>query len=384
EEAVKGHSYLSALHVQLPVTVATYLLNEKRDDVLKIENRLKIKVVLIPNVHLESPHYRIRKITQDSIESLTGKVSYNLVENAEETGLSYQTTGKAGNPPDAKAIVKNIAPAHPAPTISAKSFVSGLVTKITKLFKQSFTAEKKEPAPTNTGNSRYEQRQNNRNPKGNRSRPVGQNRSNHKIQTVRPNAPKPAENNTPSAPMEKPAPTSTAPRNTNPRSNESEARPENNRGDRNNDRRANTRPAPAAPRQQQSFAARPIENQVSPPQPSNNTAVGKPPVNQEWQETKPIIVVKEEASNAVANPIPTKAPEEIVKKEVKAVVNTITEPIDLGALQMVATDQNLAKTIVTPKINVEINTKRFNDIAANQQEAPRQENINYEIVETKA
>jgi len=384
EEAVKGHSYLSALHVQLPVTVATYLLNEKRDDVLKIENRLKIKVVLIPNVHLESPHYRIRKITQDSIESLTGKVSYNLVENAEETGLSYQTTGKAGNPPDAKAIVKNIAPAHPAPTISAKSFVSGLVTKITKLFKQSFTAEKKEPAPTNTGNSRYEQRQNNRNPKGNRSRPVGQNRSNHKIQTVRPNAPKPAENNTPSAPMEKPAPTSTAPRNTNPRSNQSEARPENNRGDRNNDRRANTRPAPAAPRQQQSFAARPIENQVSPPQPSNNTAVGKPPVNQEWQETKPIIVVKEEASNAVANPIPTKAPEEIVKKEVKAVVNTITEPIDLGALQMVATDQNLAKTIVTPKINVEINTKRFNDIAANQQEAPRQENINYEIVETKA
>ncbi|HLX54779.1 MAG TPA: hypothetical protein VKR58_12595, partial [Aquella sp.] len=192
---------------------------------------------------------------------------------------------------------------------------------------------------------------------------------------------KSAETSAPNAPMEKIAPTSTAPRSTNPRSNQSELRSENNRGER-NDRRGNTRPAP---RQQQSFAtARPVENQVTPPIAPSNTPMGKPPVNQEWQETKPIIVTKEEASNAVTNPVATKVPEEVVKKEVKPVVNTITQPVDLGSLQMVATDQNLAKNIVTPKVNAEINIKRFNDVAANQQEAPRQENINYELVETKA
>jgi ribonuclease E len=69
--------------VQLPVEVATYLLNEKRDDVAKIEQRLKVRIVLIPNVNLDSPHYKIRKITNDGYDSIVSKMSYNLVEHIE-------------------------------------------------------------------------------------------------------------------------------------------------------------------------------------------------------------------------------------------------------------------------------------------------------------
>ncbi|HEU4376166.1 MAG TPA: Rne/Rng family ribonuclease, partial [Telluria sp.] len=54
EEAMKENS--ATIHVQVPVDVAAFLLNEKRGEVLKIENRHRIGVILIPNKHLDTPH----------------------------------------------------------------------------------------------------------------------------------------------------------------------------------------------------------------------------------------------------------------------------------------------------------------------------------------
>ena len=53
EEAMKENS--ATIHVQVPVDVGAFLLNEKRGEVLKIENRHRIAVILIPNKHLETP-----------------------------------------------------------------------------------------------------------------------------------------------------------------------------------------------------------------------------------------------------------------------------------------------------------------------------------------
>ena len=53
EEAMKESSM--AIHVQVPVDVATFLLNEKRSDIHRIESRLKVAVMMIPNPHLETP-----------------------------------------------------------------------------------------------------------------------------------------------------------------------------------------------------------------------------------------------------------------------------------------------------------------------------------------
>ena len=44
-----------AVHVQVPVDVATFLLNEKRPDIQAIELRHKVTILLIPNVPLETP-----------------------------------------------------------------------------------------------------------------------------------------------------------------------------------------------------------------------------------------------------------------------------------------------------------------------------------------
>ncbi len=59
EEALKENT--NTLHIQLPVDVATYLLNEKRSEIYDIETKQKISIVLIPNIYIETPNYTITR-----------------------------------------------------------------------------------------------------------------------------------------------------------------------------------------------------------------------------------------------------------------------------------------------------------------------------------
>ncbi|MDG1820646.1 MAG: Rne/Rng family ribonuclease, partial [Methylophilaceae bacterium] len=53
EEAMKDNSAI--IQVQLPVDAATFLLNEKRAEIHNIEELMGVEVVLIPNIHMETP-----------------------------------------------------------------------------------------------------------------------------------------------------------------------------------------------------------------------------------------------------------------------------------------------------------------------------------------
>ena len=64
EEAMKDNT--GEVHAQVPVDVATFLLNEKRAELFAMEERLDVNVVLIPNIHLENPHYEINRIRIDA------------------------------------------------------------------------------------------------------------------------------------------------------------------------------------------------------------------------------------------------------------------------------------------------------------------------------
>lgn len=196
EEAVKNNNYIGALHVQLPVEVATYLLNEKRDDVAKIENRMKVRIVLIPNTSLESPHYKIRKISNDNLDALGRKLSYNLVENFDEQINNYASSDKKSSEQTEKAVVRNIAPSQPAPIIS-NSIFAGVFLRVTKLFKTLFgntkTKETKKLSSKQVATTKRAERENlNANksqaktPLANKVRPVPINKTNTKVQTVRP------------------------------------------------------------------------------------------------------------------------------------------------------------------------------------------------------
>jgi ribonuclease E len=109
EEATKDR--ISQLIVQLPVPVATFMLNEKRDQIAEIEKRQSVKILLIPNPHLDTPHYDIERIK----------------DSGERTEMSHQlmTEPEAEMPiqPRDKAVVEQpavtgISPAAPAPVVS--------------------------------------------------------------------------------------------------------------------------------------------------------------------------------------------------------------------------------------------------------------------------
>ncbi|MCG6875633.1 MAG: Rne/Rng family ribonuclease [Betaproteobacteria bacterium] len=112
EEAMKENS--AAVHVQVPVDVATYLLNEKRDDIHALEARLKVNIVMLPNIHLETPNYRIERLRHDDLNQ-EGVLppSYRMVEAPAEEEKKLLTPD--AKPARAEAVVKGVTPEQPAP-----------------------------------------------------------------------------------------------------------------------------------------------------------------------------------------------------------------------------------------------------------------------------
>jgi ribonuclease E len=111
EEAMKENS--AVIQVQLPVEAATFLLNEKRSEIHSIEQRMGVKVVLIPNIHLETPNYKIVRLRHDVVSD-ESKASYELVELISE----IEETGAVAQKPEQvrlEAAVKGITPSAPAP-----------------------------------------------------------------------------------------------------------------------------------------------------------------------------------------------------------------------------------------------------------------------------
>lgn len=103
----------AAIHVQVPVDVATFLLNEKRGDIFNIESRLKVNITLIPNPHMETPNYSVTRLRQDDITSDHLQASYKLVEKPEEKSAATGTQSVKVQRP--QAAVQGITPTQPAP-----------------------------------------------------------------------------------------------------------------------------------------------------------------------------------------------------------------------------------------------------------------------------
>ncbi|AMO99389.1 ribonuclease, Rne/Rng family domain protein [Collimonas arenae] len=117
EEAMKENS--AAIHVQAPVDVAAFLLNEKRGEILKIETRHRVGIILIPNKHLETPHYKLERLKHDDPRLEETQASYAMAEQA-DTDIGYSKTQKEEGRPRQEAVVKGITPDQPAPIVERK------------------------------------------------------------------------------------------------------------------------------------------------------------------------------------------------------------------------------------------------------------------------
>ena len=114
EEAMKENT--AAVHAQVPVEVATFLLNEKRTDITKMEARLKVNLLLIPNKHIETPHHVIERLRHDDPRLEDVKASFELID-APTTDLSWAPKNEEIKAKP-EALVKGITPSQPAPAAS--------------------------------------------------------------------------------------------------------------------------------------------------------------------------------------------------------------------------------------------------------------------------
>ncbi|MEN9829607.1 MAG: hypothetical protein RLZZ80_1101 [Pseudomonadota bacterium] len=113
EEAMKEGT--AALHVQVPVEVASFLLNEKRTDIAKLEARLKITIVLIPNKHLETPNYTLERLRHDDPRLEEAKASYAMADGPAADSPYLKQKEEVAAKPRQEAVVKGITPSTPAP-----------------------------------------------------------------------------------------------------------------------------------------------------------------------------------------------------------------------------------------------------------------------------
>ena len=193
EETLKDST--GRVMAQLPVEVATYLLNEKRPMIADIEQRHDVNIILIPNKNIETPKYEIERQRRQEIDEEETPSYESVTQSAEENSPTEIRQSGVSE----KAAVKNITPATPAPVrakqvpeteVEQPSTESGSLIK--RLFSSIFTstpesnaAESKETEEkeeetnqrrNNRGNNRRRNTRNNNNRQQDGNRQGGRNR----------------------------------------------------------------------------------------------------------------------------------------------------------------------------------------------------------------
>ena len=167
EECIKDNT--GQVEAQLPVDVATYILNEKRRALRLIEDRNKVDVLVLPNPNLSTPNFHIaRRRPEDKVS----EISYTL-ELAESNEQIQEAAAALPTKREEPALKGMIAPkAAPAPTpvkAATTGIIAGFIAWISALF-----APKPEEKPKAKGRGR-----------NNNQRRQGQNRNRNRNQRGR-------------------------------------------------------------------------------------------------------------------------------------------------------------------------------------------------------
>jgi len=172
EEALKENT--SEVHAQVPVPVAAYLLNEKRVAINKLEKRHTVRLVIIPNQHMETPHYDVTRIrsgeeTQEASYQLTAENPspvYQPNQTAKERIEAEQPVLQGFSAPAAPSVpAKSAKPANANKISSANSpsLIERIVAFFSSIFASEPAPESKSSSATKANNNNDKQRNNRRN-----------------------------------------------------------------------------------------------------------------------------------------------------------------------------------------------------------------------------
>ncbi len=149
EEALKEGT--GQVVAQLPISVATYLLNEKRNAITEIEGRCQVSILLVPNHTLETPHYSIERLRKrPGQEQEENRPSYKQVEEREPERVVIE---EAASVVKEQPAVREIMPDAPVPQ-SERRQEGGATDSgepstsfVKKLFSSLFGRDEKEEEP---------------------------------------------------------------------------------------------------------------------------------------------------------------------------------------------------------------------------------------------
>jgi len=127
EEAIKDNT--GEVRAELPVEVATYLMNEKRQSLVSMEERHNIRIIIIPNAQLTTPHYNVERIRLDNLQARASEpASYKLSSKLEHK-TSESSALLAKSSPVAEPAVKTFIPPVQAPLHKAEE-APGLMKRL--------------------------------------------------------------------------------------------------------------------------------------------------------------------------------------------------------------------------------------------------------------
>ena len=179
ESASKERS--AEIRAMVPVEVASYLLNEKRQPIHEIEQRTGVRVVIVPVPSMDTPHFDLQRLRDDEVSS-QAELSYEIQDQTDTEANS--PTASDSKPEMQAAAVQSITPQQPAPKNTAETSKvvkneqpnkpSGLFGKISSFLfgadntkvetKEKSTEKEKSKSSTERDNRRGGRRtQNNRN-----------------------------------------------------------------------------------------------------------------------------------------------------------------------------------------------------------------------------
>lgn len=124
------HDNVVAVNVQVPIDVATFLINEKRHSLSEVENQHRIAVRIFPNPHIQTPQYKIERVYENQVGQAGMVPSFKQIDK-----IQFEATGSretASNARHSEPAVK-ILSSPPKPVVSLKS-PHNILSRIWNLF----------------------------------------------------------------------------------------------------------------------------------------------------------------------------------------------------------------------------------------------------------
>ena len=134
EEAQKERS--AEIRAIAPMSVATYLLNEKRKTISNIEARNNTRVVIVPSADMMTPHFEVQRLRDDDEGTL--ETSYKITPSADESKEEDEEMNVKALPVNRPAV-QVTAPSQPAPEPVKKP---GIIARFISLLLGLFSGEK--------------------------------------------------------------------------------------------------------------------------------------------------------------------------------------------------------------------------------------------------